>query len=116
MCRLRLPSVRRRPPFPNTFFSETVGPIKAKFHVEPPWVGETKVCSGRLSHMTKMAAMPIYGKTFKNLLLRNQRPMTLMLVMQHWGRGPNKMCSNDDLGLTLTYFMARSNLLPYTFI
>ena len=24
-------------------------------------------------HMTKMAAMPLYGKTLKNLLLRNQK-------------------------------------------
>ena len=34
----------------------------------------TKVCSNGLGHMTKMAAMPIYGKNLKqNLLLRNQR-------------------------------------------
>ena len=43
-------------------FSETAGPIKAKFDVEPPWVGGTKVCSRHLGHMTKMAATPIYGK------------------------------------------------------
>ena len=29
---------------------------------------------------------------------------------------PIKVCSNDDLGLTLTYFMARSNLVPFAFI
>ena len=46
----------------NIFFSETAGPIKAKFYLEPPWVGGTKVCSRHLGHMTKMAAMPIYGK------------------------------------------------------
>ena len=32
----------------------------------------TKVCSNGPSHMTKMAAMRIYGKNLKNLLLRNQ--------------------------------------------
>ena len=37
-------------------------PIKAKFCVEPPWVGGTKVCLQHLGHMTKMATMPIYGK------------------------------------------------------
>ena len=26
------------------------------------------------------------------------------------------MCSNDDPGLTLTYFTARSNLVPYAFV
>ena len=37
--------------------------------MEPPWDGGMKVCSNDPGHMTKMAAMPIYGK---NLLLRNQ--------------------------------------------
>ena len=27
-----------------------------------------------------------------------------------------QVCSNDDLGLTLTYFTARSNWVPYVFI
>ena len=43
-------------------FSETAGPIKAEFYVEPPSVGGTIFCSRHLGHMTKMAAMPIYGK------------------------------------------------------
>ena len=46
----------------KTFFSKTAWPIKAKFYVEPPWVGGTKVWSRHLGHMTKMAATPIYGK------------------------------------------------------
>ena len=36
-------------------------PIKAKFHVEPPLEGGTKVYINGLGHMTKMAVMPIYG-------------------------------------------------------
>ena len=55
-------SVHRRSQCSNIFFSKTPGPIKAKLYVEPPWVGGTKVCSRHLGHMTKMAAMPIYGK------------------------------------------------------
>ena len=77
--------VRRRPQCSKIFFSETAGPIKAKFYVEPPWVGGTLFCSRHLGHMTKMAATPIYGK---NIIV----------------------CSNDDPGVTLTYFTARSNL------
>ena len=46
----------------SNIFSETYGPIEAKFHMEPSWDGGTKVCSNGLGHMTKMAAMPIYGK------------------------------------------------------
>ena len=60
-------SVRRRPyirtsTFSNIFSSETAWPIKAKFYVEPPWEGGTKVYINGLGHMTKMAATPIYGK------------------------------------------------------
>ena len=60
----RTSSVRRRqrPQCSNIFFSETAWPIKAKFYVEPPWVGGMIFCSRHLGHMTKMAAKPIYGK------------------------------------------------------
>ena len=48
--------------FSNFFSSKTARPIEAKFHVEPPWDGGTKNRSNGLDHMTKAAAMPIYGK------------------------------------------------------
>ena len=51
--------------FSNIFSSETTGPIEAKFHMEPPWDGWTKVCSNGHGHMTKMAAMPISVKNLK---------------------------------------------------
>ena len=57
----------------QTSSSETTKPIEAKVHMEPPWDGGTKVCSNCPGHMTKMAAMSIYCKTLKNLLLRNQK-------------------------------------------
>ena len=68
---------RRRPStFSNIFFSETTWPIKAKFYVEPPWVGGTKVCSRHLGHMTKMAARPIYGKNPSKIFFsRTGRPI-----------------------------------------
>ena len=46
----------------NIFSSETALPIKAKFYVESPWEGGTKVYINGPGHMTKMAAMPIYVK------------------------------------------------------
>ena len=68
------PVVRRPSTFSNIFFSKTACPIKAKFYVEPPRVGGTKVCLRHLGHMTKMAAMPIYGKNpSKNILLHNRQ-------------------------------------------
>ena len=64
-CRRRRCRRRRRrccSPFSNVFSSETARPIKAKFHVEPTWLGGTNVCINGLGHMTKMAVMPIYVK------------------------------------------------------
>ena len=55
----------RRPHFSKIFSSETSWPIKAKFYVEPPWEEGTKVYINGPGHMTKMAAMPIYGKNLK---------------------------------------------------
>ena len=44
-----------------------VEPLKCpNFYVEPPWEGATKVYINGPGHMTKMAAMPIYGKNLKN--------------------------------------------------
>ena len=42
--------------------------------------------------------------------------MTLKVGMQHWVRNYYHVCSNDDPGLTLTYFTARSNLVPYALV
>ena len=68
--------VRRPFIFSNVFSFETAWPIKVKFHLEPPWEGGTKVYINVPGHMTKMAAMPIYGKTLKNLL-QNQKSYDL---------------------------------------
>ena len=48
---------RRLSTISNFFSSETAWPIKAKFYVEPPWEGGTKVYINDPGHMTKMAAM-----------------------------------------------------------
>ena len=64
----------------------------------------TKVCLQGLGHMTRMAAMPMYGnKPSKNFFSRTNGPVTLKLGMQHWGP-------------SLTYFIARSNLVTYAFV
>ena len=36
--------------------------------------------------------------------------------MQHWVLEYYQISSNDDPGLTMTYFMARSNFLPNAFV
>ena len=42
--------------------------------------------------------------------------MTLKVGMRHWILEYYQVCSNDDPGLILTYFTARSNLVPYAFV
>ena len=101
--------VRRRPQC-SKIFSETAGPIKAKFYVEPPWVGGTIFCSRHLGHMTKIAATPIYGKNPSKIFSGTGGPIFTKLGMQHRGLQPIIVCSNDDPGVTLTFFTARSNL------
>ena len=66
----------------NIFSSENAWPIKAKFYVEPPWEGGTKVYINGPGDMTKMAAMPLNGKKpFKIFFSRTISPMILKLGM-----------------------------------
>ena len=48
--------------FLNFFSSISTESIEAKFHVEPLSNGGTKASSNGPGHMTKVAAIPIYGK------------------------------------------------------
>ena len=90
--------------------------MHAKFYVDPPWVGGTKFCSRHLGHMTKMAAMLIYGKnTSKIFFSRTGGLILTKLGMDYRELQPIIVCSNDDPGVTLTYFTARSNLVTVDF-
>ena len=61
-------------------------------------------------HMTKMTAMPIYSKNTLKIFFPGTTGLILMkLCMKHQRPKPFIFCSNYDPGLTLTYFMARSN-------
>ena len=42
--------------------------------------------------------------------------MTLKDSMQHCALKYYQVCSNDEPGLTLTYFAAMSNVVPYAFV
>ena len=52
----------------------------------------------------------------KTFFSGTKRPMTLKLGMQHLVLAYYQICSKDDPGLTLNYFMVRSNLVPYAFV
>ena len=79
------------------------------------WLAKTYTnCYG---HMTNMATMPIYGKNSLNLFFSGtKRPLPLGLGMWDWGCVPYQVSTNYESRLTLTYFMARSNLIPNAFI
>ena len=65
-----------------------------------------KICRHDAGHMTKMAATPIYGKNPKKSSSAEPAgrfPLNLVCSII--------VCSNDDPGVTLTYFTARSNLV-----
>ena len=69
--------------------------------MEHPWEGGKKVYLNGQGHMTKMAAMAINSK--KPFL-----PMILKLGMKHQAMELYKVYINHNLGMTLTFFTARS--------
>ena len=60
--------------------------------------------------MTKMAAMPIYGKNPSKSSPEPASPFPRNLVCSIGDSCPS-VCSNDDPGVTLTYFTASSNFV-----
>ena len=48
--------------YSKIFFSETTWPVKAQYYRKHLWEGEINMFINNPGHMTKMAAMPIYGK------------------------------------------------------
>ena len=59
-------------------------------------------------HMTKMAAMSIYGKNSSKFFFSGTTgPISTKLGMMHWGL-KDYVFINYDLWMTLTYFTARS--------
>ena len=68
-----------------------------------------KIYTNELGHITNMATIPICGKNCKIFFSITNGPMTLKLGIWHCLCECYQGCSNYDPGLTLTYFMPRSN-------
>ena len=97
--------------FSNIFYSETTGPIEAKFHVEAPWDGEMKVHSNGPGDMTNMAAIPIYGINLKNS--SSPEPRCLLT----WNLVYSIECSSTTKCIQMmTLDGPWSNLVPYAFV
>ena len=73
------------------------------------WRMGMKIYTNELGHMTNMAAH-IWKKTLKIFFSRTNGLMTLKHGMWYQVLKYYQDCSFDDLGLTLTYFTARSNI------
>ena len=83
--------------------------------MESPWDGGTKVCSKSPGHITKMAAIPIYGKNLKKSSLK-QKADDLETWYAASGARVLPILLNGDPELTLTCFKTRSNLVLYAFL
>ena len=66
--------------------------------------------------MTKMAVMPIYGKSLKIFSYKSYSPMILKLDMEHYVLKLYKVYMNDYPELPLTYFTTMSNLAKIVFV
>ena len=104
---VRRPSVR---PHNAQRSSSPKPPIKAKFYVGPPWVG-----AASRSHDQDGRHAHLYGKNPSKSFSRTGGPIFTKLDM-HRGLQSIIVCSNDDPGVTLTYFTARSNMVTWAFL
>ena len=90
------------------FCSETVRPIGAKFHMEPPWdVGNENLfkCSRSHDH-----AHINYGEKLQKSFSSEPRSRWLWNLVYSIGYSSTTNISSDDLGMILTIFMIGSNL------
>ena len=63
-----------------------------------------------------MAVMPIYDRnTLKICFPGTSGPISSKLGMKYRRLRPIIFCSNDEPGMTFTYFTARSNFATYAF-
>ena len=101
--------------FQTSFPEKPLDRLKANFMWSLNGMGEWK--NIQMVQVTWPAARLIYGKNLKKIFFTGiKRPMTLKLSKQHWVLEYYQIYSNDDPGLTLTYFTTRSNLVPCAFV
>ena len=99
----------------SNIFSSENGQLKPNFMLSLPGKGggDKSYINGP-GHITKIALMPIYGKTSKILFSRTTSPMILKLCMQHRVL-KFYFYLNEDPGLTLTYYTSRLYLVAWAF-
>ena len=79
-------------------------------------MGERKFVQAVQVTRTRSPPRPYVVKPSQIFFSGTKSPMTLKFCMQHRVIKYYHVSSNDDPGLTLTYFTARSNLVSYAFV
>ena len=89
----------------NTCFSQ-----KPLGHFNQIFIKANKINKYDACHMIKIPSIPIYDvkNSLKIVFLGTRWTITTKLGMKHWRLKPIISYSNDNPGLTLTYFTARS--------
>ena len=103
----------------SIFFSlETASQLKPNFICSLQTMREWKWAQMIYVAWPRWLPCPFMVKIFKKVFSGTERPKTLKLGMQHWilKYMYRQFCSNEAPGLTLTYFTARSILVPYAFV
>ena len=68
-----------------------------------------------LGHLTQMAAVPIYGNKNPSTTHLFWDPNALDLETWHWRLEPIILVQIITLGMTMTYFYGKSNLVSYAY-
>ena len=85
--------------------------------MEPPWEVGKKAYINGTDHMTKMAAMLIYGICFfSKISYRTNSPMIMKLCMEQYVLKLYKVYINNDPELTLTHFKTMSKFANFVFV
>ena len=97
---------------------QTYSPLKLLGQLKPNFIksllgaGKRKFVQTVVVTWPRWPPCPYMLKTLK----RTKRPMTSKFCMQHWVLEYYQVCSNDDPGMTLTYFTSRPTFVPYAFV
>ena len=84
--------------------------------MEPHWEVGKKVYTNGTGHMTKMAAMLIYGKNLKQIFsYRTNSPMIVKLGMEQYVLKLYKVYIYNDSELPLPHFKTMANFTKLVF-
>ena len=104
-------------PLSSNISSETAGPIKAKFHVEPQWDRGKTVVQIIWVMWPRWPPYPYMGKTLQKSSPKSAGRWHSYFIYSITDLGPTKFVQMMILGWSwCVYYTARSTLLPNAFV